>query len=150
MAYTLQAILSQSATLDRGSIRGTRVVLLRSGVSMLPLGKAFLEAHAAPFLPLTDAGDGTLPPTIASVCSRLAECGEVAYVEAEFHGGEGIQAAVVFHQGGSHDPPRAASDAIKVALRALGVRPPAGVDEFSAVGLGAHRETDQWLSAAGA
>jgi len=149
MAYTLQAILGETEKLGGAAVEGTRLVPLLSGISMLPLGKAFLEAHGAPFLPLTDAGDRSLPAAIGVVCSRLSERGEVAYVEAEFHGGEGTQACVIFHQGGVKDPPRLASDAINLALRALGVRPPAGVDEFSAAGLGAHRTTDEWLSSGG-
>jgi len=150
MAYTLQAILGRSEKLKSASVEGTRLVPLLSGISMLPLGRAFIEAHGAPFLPLTDTGDSSLPSTIAEVCSQLAERGKVAYVEAEFHGGDGTQACVMFHNDGSHDPPRLAIDAINVALRALGVRPPAGDDEFSAVGLAAHRDTEEWLSSAGA
>jgi len=150
MPYTLQAILGQSENLNGASVEGTRVVPLLSGISMLPLGKAFLEARGAPFLPLTDAGETSLPSTIREVCARLAEGGDVVYVEAEFSGGEGIQASVLFHRGGVNDPPMLATDAINVALHALGVNPPAGTDEFSAVGLGAHRDTEQWLSSPGA
>ena len=150
MAYTLQAILGRSEALEGASLQGTRLVPLLSGVSMLPLGREFLEAHGAPFLPLTDAGEASLPPAIGEVCAQLAERGEVAYVEAEFSGGEGIQASVLFHCGGAQDPPRLARDAINVALKALGVSPRAAIDEFSAVGLGAHRDTEQWLPSAGA
>ena len=150
MAYTLQALLGQSKKLNGASVEGTHLVPLLSGISMFPLGRAFLEAHGAPFLPLTDTGDYSLPSTIAEVCSQLAERGEVAYVEAELHGGDGTQACVMFHRGGSHDPPRIAIDAINFALRALGVRPPVGDDEFSAVGLAAHRDTEEWLLSAGA
>ena len=150
MAYTLQAILGRSEVLYGANLQGTKLVPLLSGVSMLPLGRAFLEARGAPFLPLTDGGETSLPSTIREVCAQLAEGGDVAYVEAEFSGGEGIQASALFHRGSVQDPPRLATDAINVALQALGVNPPAGTDEFSAVGLGAHRDTEQWLSSAGA
>jgi len=148
MAYTLQAILGQSETLATARLGGTRVVPLLSGFSMLPLGRTFLEAHGATFLPLIDAGDRSLPSAFGEICAQLATRGTVAYVEAEFHGGEGIQASVVFHQGGTHEPPTLAKDAINVALKSLGVHPRAGSDEFLAVGLGLHRDTEQWLLSA--
>ncbi len=149
MAYTLQAILGPSETLTDALIEGTHVVLLQAGVSMLPLGRAFLEAHGATFLPLIDAGESAVPSTIGEISVHLAKRGVVAYVEAEFHGGEGMQASVVFYQSGTHDPPRLARDAINAALKALGVHPHTGNDEFSVVGLGLHSDTEQWLLSAG-
>ena len=150
MAYTLQAILGQSETLADALLEGTHVVPLYAGISMLPLGRAFLEAHGATFLPLIEAGESALPSSIGEISVQLAKRGVVAYVEAEFHGGEGTQASVVFYHGGTHGPPRLARDAINVALKALGVHPHADSDEFSVVGLGLQRDTEKWLLSAGA
>jgi hypothetical protein len=131
-------------------LEGASLVPLREGISMLPLGRRFRDAYSIPFLPLTDAGETELPAALREVCLSLSIQGEVVYVEAEFHGGTGIQASVHFHQGGLQDPPIVASDAINTALHALGVVPAQSTDEFATIGLGEHRDTEQWLNTAGA
>jgi hypothetical protein len=67
LAYTLQAILARSETFTGSAPAETRVVPLECGISMLPLGRRFLEAHSAAFLPLTDGGEATLPSAIGGI-----------------------------------------------------------------------------------
>jgi hypothetical protein len=76
---------------------------------------------------------------------RLSVAGPVAYVEAEYWAGSGVQAAVVFEAGKVVCGPRKADiGPISDALRALGASREAAVDEFAAVGLGQHRRTEDW------
>ncbi|MFC7613506.1 hypothetical protein ACFQV2_07705 [Actinokineospora soli] len=80
-----------------------------------------------------------------AACSAL---GPVAYVEAEYFGGHGSQAAQVWDGGEAvlgPDVDPSAGTPISQALRRLGVaRGPDG-DEFDAVGLGRHRDPEDWL-----
>lgn len=146
MAYTLQAIVGQTFNLTGRMFEGTHTVALRGGITMIPLGTRFLESYALPLLPLMDTEVQRLPSALQDLCSSLATNGPIAYVEAEFFGGVGRQAAVLFHHGGGYDGPLFGSDTINQCLRQLGVVAIPGSDEFDTVGLGMHRETDAWLS----
>ena len=103
-----------------------------------------------------------LTPPIAAWAARVSLDGPVAYMEAEFFSGQGFQAAVVWHDrrvifgpvvtsnepdDEGKQPPWLPLDhwAIDRALRLLGVSAHGAGDEFDALGLGAHRSTEEWL-----
>jgi hypothetical protein len=78
----------------------------------------------------------------------------VAYVEADYSGGVGEQSVEVWDSGkvvldhlhlAAKAPVPAAGTPIAQALRRLGVAKGDYHDEFDAVGLGRHRDTDDWL-----
>jgi hypothetical protein len=128
-------------------------VKLASNVSLIPLDRDYLF--------LTD-GDNTQPQTIvefsvpqwlSAVTGRFTKA---AYIEAEFWGGSGMQAAIVLQQSNVLFGPVISIDAINSALRVMGVdddpsTPLLGVlalpikDLFAVVGLGRHRSVDGWL-----
>lgn len=146
MAYTLQAIVAGSGTLS-GSLPGQlRLVRLSGGVDLIPLGRDALKAYALPFLPLTDEGQQGLPSMLVELCARLSTQGHVAYVEAEFFGGAGRQAHALFSAGKAAGQVVVSATAINEALRHLGVDKGQAADEFDAIGLGQHRNTDSWLT----
>ncbi len=81
--------------------------------------------------------------------------GPVAYLEAEFFGGLGTQAAAVWDSAyPATGPVRHDSEVepdvpatlwpFNTALRALGVRATETTDEFDVVGLGGYRCTEDW------
>ncbi|WP_245821905.1 hypothetical protein [Lentzea waywayandensis] len=82
--------------------------------------------------------------------------GPVAFVDAEFFGGTGSQRAQVWDQGRSvlgplvreEDDPMPGVTPISQALRRLGVVKGEHHDEFDAVGLGRHRDTEDWVTSA--
>ncbi len=81
--------------------------------------------------------------------SRLAA---VAYVETEYFGGMGTQAAATYIAGvptvaGRHTNETGVetdSLAINEALAAIGVRRKGQMDEFDTIGLGRYRHTEDW------
>ena len=89
----------------------------------------------------------------ARASSRL---GPIAYVEAEFFGGVGEQAAVVWHRGEAvfgptaqqfpPEVPEVGVGPINAVLRRLGVTAVDGRDEFDTVGLGRHRHVEAWAA----
>ncbi|MBO3742535.1 hypothetical protein [Actinoplanes flavus] len=83
--------------------------------------------------------EAVLADLAASVTGRSPA--PFAVIMTEYFGGVGDQWACVFHDGARV----AAVEDINGALRALGVRPDAGFDEFDTVGLGAHRRTPDAL-----
>lgn len=110
-------------------------------------------------IPITDAlyeelgGDGEvdtfyrLAPGVEEWAQRISQHSIVAYIEAEYFGGVGGQSTVAWSNGSRVLGPIQAQDAINQSLRLLGVSAAdiAG-DEFDAVGLGAYRSTDDWIS----
>ena len=93
---------------------------------------------------------------VATQARAVSGLGPVAYVEAEFFGGVGEQAAVVWDRGEAVFGPTAQqfpSDVAAVnvgpingALRALGVTAVDGRDEFDSLGLGRHRHVEDWAA----
>jgi len=120
-------------------------VELTDRLVMVPLTDDVLEHYHIPSLPLTDDdAEIVVPPSLDTLCSKLSRHGLIAYLEAEFFGGVGQQAHVLFEEGVALGPPVIARDAINQALRLLGVVPGGHHDEFDAVGLGRFRSTEDW------
>ncbi|MFB7495829.1 hypothetical protein ACFC09_14180 [Streptomyces sp. NPDC056161] len=96
-----------------------------------------------------------LPGGFEKLLAQWSTTGPVAYAEAEYFGGVGVQRAAVWLDGtlalGPLDEPEKTRfwrtvSPISQALRHLGVRRSLGEDEFDAVGLGRHRDNDGWIS----
>ena len=69
----------------------------------------------------------------------------IAYVETEYYSGEDFERAGVWSQGRLALGPLDGAGSINQALRALGVQPAPGIEEFEFVGLGRHRSLEEWL-----
>src|SRR3954471_15996024 len=139
MGYTLQALVGRSSGL-RATCGDLPVLALAQDVLMIPLTTAVrLACGEIPFLPLTDEGGDTIPQPLKDLCGRLSGDGRLAYVEAEFFGGDGTQAMFLAEHGSVVVGPKVGPHAINEALQALGVRPDGHHDEFDAIELGRHR-----------
>jgi hypothetical protein len=83
---------------------------------------------------------------LRQVIASASHHGPVAYVETDYFGGAGGQAAAVWRGGTIWMERRSdGSGPINEALRLLGVRPTPGEDEFDTLGLGRHRSNEDWL-----
>jgi hypothetical protein len=155
MGYILQALIAREKTFAAKGppVRQARVALLAEGIALMPLTDALCaEMGGEPSPREVASGDeyGTftrLLPGVEAWARRLSASGPVAYVEAEFHGGQGGQCALVWSQGRVVLGPLSGPiGPINQALRALGVGPGRHHDEFAAVGLGRHRFTEDWAA----
>ncbi len=80
--------------------------------------------------------------------NRLARDAPAAYVETDYFGGAGEQAAVAARDGSVvYGPRRAGHGTINEALRILGVRKRKDLDEFDTVGLGRFRNNGKLVRA---
>jgi hypothetical protein len=99
--------------------------------------------------PQTEFSEGFnyLSKQLSLVLAEVSEEGTFAYIETEYFGGDGAQGAVVFTHGAiTFGPKSAEAGPINEALRMLGATVPAPYsDEFEAVGLQRHRNTEDWL-----
>lgn len=143
MAYTLQAVIGEESLL-RACAQNRPLVRLAQGKALVPLPGGTEAGADFPFLPLTDEGVEQMPAPIAAICREFSANGRIAYVEAEYFGGEGVQAAVLWEKGLPVGDIERSHDAINRVLRVLGVDAGAALDEFEALNLGQHRQTDKW------
>lgn len=146
MAYTLQALVMKSGSLRAPLPGALKVVPLLAGADLIPIDASALKALGLPFLPLTDEGSAGLPFGISQLCEKLSAHSALAYIEAEFFGGSGTQAHAIYSAGKSIGEPVVSESSINDALSYLGISKGDSLDEFEAVGLGRHRNTESWLS----
>jgi hypothetical protein len=141
MSYTLQAFIGEESDARSAAPSGAAVIALPQSKALVPLTRSVRKAHDISFLPLTDDGADDVPEAAREFAARAKK---IAYVEAEFFGGAGTQAAAVWEEGRLVFGPVVADDAINQALRVLGVAKKEHFDEFEALSLGRHRDTDEW------
>lgn len=157
MSYELRALAARvGVAAQAADAIGSVLVSLSPGFGLVPVTGELLDD-------LSDDAGRAYPDAFWFLTAGLAEraaavsaAGAVAYLEADIFGGTGTQAAVVwragqvilgpartkFRAGASHH-----DDAFNRALRELGVTAGAAGDEFTALGLGGRRRTDDWLTA---
>lgn len=139
MSHTIQAILGARSVLSHAASLGlsAEVQPLDVGMGWIAVTDAVLdhlterlERAAAP-----DARFARLGWGLPELLVELSAHGPVAYVETEYVGQVGEQAATVYVSG------RRSVESCRVneALRAIGVVARAGQDEWDTVGLGANR-----------
>ena len=122
---------------------------LRDDLRLIPLDDDDLDSLASDFSTTTE-GFNYLSPGLASFLSAQSAGGQLAYVETEYFGGMGSQAAISFGHGSTLPPtPLTGDEAINRALRCISVTSTVpGVDEFDYIGLSRHRLTSGWKEAA--
>jgi len=144
MGYNLQAIIGSQSLLESVSSRfvSALVAPLNFEMALIPVTDELLDEVGAS----GDAGRFyKLTNSMKEWVCDISHDGPVTYVEAEFFGGAGSQSAVVWKHKAILLEPIHKPDAINQALRSLGVRKGHCRDEFEALGLQRHRNTDDWL-----
>ncbi len=141
MGYTLQAVIGDERDFRGHVIEGAQIVPLPQGKALMPIDEDLRERFGIPFLEFGHTADA-----LRSVTEFVALLGKkkLAYVEAEFFGGAGGQSSAVWTEGKLVSGPLCEDDAINQALRLLGVTRGDSHDEFDALGLDKHRDTEDW------
>lgn len=123
------------------------------GLSMIPLAEDLVSeiqtAAVAPGGPSVAGAFEFLYPGVEAWAQTLSSDTAIAYLETEYVGGEGFERAGVWSRGKIALGPLDGAGSINQALRALGVQPAPGIEEFELVGLGRHRSLEEWLQDAG-
>ncbi|WP_330334724.1 hypothetical protein OHS33_36535 [Streptomyces sp. NBC_00536] len=153
--YCLQAAIATESVLRElaGSTTEARIVPLGQDLWLFPMTDALFDAVTVAEAPELD-GFWKAPAGFDRLLSACSKAGPVAYVEADYFGGAGAQNALTWDAGkivlgplrlAEGEPASTAGTPISQALRRLGAAKGNHVDEFAAVGLGRHRDTDDWL-----
>jgi hypothetical protein len=153
MAHNVQAFIARTELLQMlaHELKRAHVIPLTQGLALLPT-----VAHPAEFYD-EQAGNeerkglfaelNYLSSPFAEQARRFSEQGTIAYVETEYWGGDGEQAAIVWAKGKIvFGPARANFGTINEALRHLEVERGAHRDRFDAIGLGRYRDNDDWIN----
>jgi hypothetical protein len=148
--YTIQGVIADRKVIKHEQTSGAKIVGLPQDMVLIPFAGTWSESKNIPILPLTDGKVFELPAAISDICSLLSKNGKLAYVEAEFFGGDGTQACSLWEKGMMVGNPRQDRHAINTALQFLGVERGTNLDEFEALNLGRFRETQAWLVGDGA
>lgn len=154
MTYQLQALLAPISTLEiaKQADPDLTVISLRQGIGIIPIPislnkeKCNLEYSLDPGKTFRFMNDW-----ITQILKATSFVSLIAYVEADYFGGIGHQAAVLWKDGkitlgplwDETSPLR--RKPINRVLKRMGVKLEEHIDQFDAVGLGAHRWTDDWL-----
>ena len=151
MAYTLQAFVLRSSVAGAAtqSFSSAVVVPLEQGVSLIPLIDAFLlelEAQYGASLNFEFEDLPTLNGSAAKWAEQISHTGPLAYLAAEFFGGQGSQAAIGWQTGINAFGPLQAGHAINDVLRWLSIGSVGSMDEFDTLDLGRYRTTEEWAT----
>ncbi|MGW1989302.1 hypothetical protein [Embleya sp. NPDC001921] len=166
MPYQLNAVIGIFDLL-RSRTAGTRaaaVAPLRQRMGLVPVPKQLLEEPAGRPTSQDGVGPGqpftVMSPAFEQTLSDWSRGGPIAYVEADFHGGDGYQTAAVWRTGVKAWGPAHTRDftgpredwPINAALALLDVVPSGSEvashhDLFLEAGLGGEQDMDGWQSA---
>ncbi|HWM04281.1 MAG TPA: hypothetical protein VNP92_18245 [Actinophytocola sp.] len=136
----------------------TPAALCSLGMDRLPGGTELARRCRDEWLTGPESGFHVLTPGVAALVEAGSVISTVAYVEADYLGREGRQAAAVWRAGvlvtgplllGRQEAFTAGTAPISVALRALGVAGAGRRDEFVVAGLGRRRHTEDWADGGG-
>lgn len=148
MGYYLEAFICK--TTDSGYLTNTfgqaHAIALGQGLSLIPMTESLFD-EIDDFS--TSGGVGNFQYLTEHIENKiLAITGNksLAYVEAEYHGGKGGQIAIIWENNKRFRLFPYAQDSINLALQHFGVSAGGGQDEFSAIGLGLYRRTEDWAS----
>ncbi|MDQ3281914.1 MAG: enhanced serine sensitivity protein SseB C-terminal domain-containing protein [Acidobacteriota bacterium] len=85
-------------------------------------------------------------PALQTFAAAISGAEPYAYIETEYFGGTGVQAAAAWREGETlYAPQSAPIGPINEVLRILGVVSSRHLDEFEAAGLSRHRHLEEWL-----
>jgi hypothetical protein len=152
MGHAIRGAVMSRTTAEhlKAELPGVLLAPLRQGFVFVPLTNRMFDLvnGSNPDLSqLSDDPTWKLGSSMERLLSRVSRRGPVAYIETDYSGGVGDQAAMVWaYEKVVVAPRRDEHGPINDALRAIGVRCIGRGDEFDGVGLGQYRGMDGWES----
>jgi len=152
--HAVQALVLAGDPEQRAALAaaGARVVPVGGGLLLVPITSpllTYVESQRSGRYEGPSRTCRALTGALARFARRLSSTGPVAYIETDYFGGRGDQAATVFLRGQRVlRRPRATLGPINDALALLGVTTSTLGDGFDTVGLGRYRQTGLWLAEA--
>ncbi|HTE25817.1 hypothetical protein [Flavitalea sp.] len=146
MGYIIKVFVAKHSQLETLSAQypAAQVVSLSQELGLVPMTEALFDEIN--LCGLTEDLPGFVLMTVGAEMQilKLFPVGEIAYVEADYFGGNGSQSAVVWANGRRSEIYMDKHNAINFALKSLGISKKSHGDEFEALNLGRHRDTHDW------
>ena len=148
MGHYVQALVFPTALSNCvGERFRERIAELEQGLSLAPITDDVLDRLASkegvggvePFERLTES--------LIAFARGLSKHAPVAYLETEYFGGAGTQAAIAWSGGEEILIASTGDGAVNAALRAIGARKGGSHDEFDEIGIGRFRDNESWVEA---
>jgi hypothetical protein len=146
MGYYLQAFIGQTSVLEKFKLQysSSKLIELINSISMIPLTEElFYQINEKEEPEWISPGENNFE-LIESKILKVITGSKVAYVEAEYFGGQGWQMAVIWENSKRISEPEFGDNKINEVLRNFGVKPFTGKDEFETAGLRRQRNTRDW------
>jgi hypothetical protein len=154
MSYTLSAFIAELNVLHAVSEQYPPMITvpLKQGFGLIPMTSQVAQYFE--YESKKDVGQDEfywLSPYMTLIAAKASTLGKIAYIEAEFFGGAGHQASILWGNGAVLFGPLWAERLpisempINRVLRLMGVRVENSLDEFATLELGVYRATDAWL-----
>ena len=152
MGHTIEAFILPQALASAALLEmpGARTIPLPQGLCLVPVTDQVFDDLRERYPEVLDPPSEEFwmlsGPLIRAV-ENISLHGVIAYVETDYFGGVGDQAAAVWENGKQCLAPAKSEKIgpINRALRFLGVRAESPRDEFDSIGLGTHRNNEAWL-----
>jgi hypothetical protein len=158
MGYSLTAFLGHQKPIQQAQILLNAPVMIALPQSVYLIPVILTAKHSLTEVLLYQESFYALPQDIVDIGlqASIAGRGRIAWLEAEFFGGMGHQALIMWERGEivrgpkRSDSHKSNQSVFNQALRELGVKAQGMVDgryrdEFETVELGQHRHTEDWL-----
>jgi hypothetical protein len=147
MAYLLQAFICKSIDTDCLTKQFDKAIKVDIGqeLSLIPMTEELFDQINE--LEISESIDGFtyLTETVEKKILLNIRERQFSYVEADYFGGQGGQIAITWQDRKRQNIFSYGQGRINQVLKLFGVIANKGQDEFDTLGLGLHRETNDWL-----
>ena len=147
MGYYLQAFICRHSDSDRLTTAFDKAVpvLIGQGLSLIPMTEELFDQINSFKVSSAISSFTYLTVNIEEKILDVIDHRPFSYVEAEYHGGQGGQIAIIWKDKTRHQLLDFGENRINQVLRYFGVTANKGQDEFLTMGLGLRRHTSEWL-----
>lgn len=148
MAYILQAFIGEQTDLQiiADKYSNAQIVNVGQNVSIVPMTEDLFDEINEMTISEDISSFMFLTTNIEQAILRIIGTKLIGYIEAEYFGGQGGQAAIIWKEGHRFALFDYGPNSINSVLKYFEVMTEKGKDEFDTINLGRHRDTNDWLT----
>lgn len=147
MGYYLQAFICKEVDCENfiKTFNNARRITLDQGLVLIPMSEElFEEINNLKLSPSIEKFE-FINENIEQLILNVMENKKVAYIEAEYFGGDGGQSVIIWDQNKRLQILEFGQDRINQVLKFFGIIADKGIDEFETLGFHLRRSTQKWL-----
>ena len=147
MGYYLQAFICKQADTNTftDNLDKAKKIEIGQGLSLIPMTEQLFDQINNFVVSNSVDKFEYLTDNIETKILQLIDDKKIAYVEAEYFGGEGGQIAIIWNNHKRECFFEYGQECINRVLKDFGIKPKIGNDEFDTLDFGRHRNTIDWI-----